>query len=265
MLLAFGGIGIVGYALSSVIAFAVGGELRTEWRKWKMQKAVDALSRHYVLCGWNSVAAHIANELASTGRSFVVLGWKKDVHPIPPANTLWVEGDPADDESLRSAGIERAAGLFAAEESDPVNIVICMTARQMNAALRIVALASDAKNEPKLRKAGADAVVSALRIGGLRMASEMIRPTVVGFLDSMLRDQRQSLRIEEIPVGRPFTNRPLSEIPWRNLNDVLLLAIQSGSDWKFHPPSDWMLAEQQRLVVMCTEDGRNRLEQILAK
>jgi voltage-gated potassium channel len=262
MVIAFCGIAVVGYALSTVTAFAVGGELRGEWRKWKMQKTIESLTGHYILCGWGAVAWHIADELQTTGRSCVVVAAREGLHggADPAATHLFIEGDPCDENILRQAGIERAAGLFAAIENDPVNIVICMTARQLNAGLRIVALAADPKNDTKFRKAGADAVVNAVRIGGLRMASEMVRPTAVSFLDIMLRDRSTGLRIEEASVGKGAAGRRIGDLPWREWTELLLVAVRVGDEWKFNPPADWVLQEGQRLIVMGTPESRDRLQ-----
>lgn len=265
MIIAFGGIAVVGYALSSVTAFAVGGELRCEWRRWKMQKAIQALSGHYIICGWSAVAEHIAEELRSTGRNYVAVATRADSPEATeqPDHHLRVEGDPCDEDVLRQAGIERAAGIFAVTENDPVNIVICMTARQQNARLRIVSLAADPKNEAKLRKAGADAVVNAVRIGGLRMASEMVRPTAVSFLDIMLRDREKGLRIEEARVGKKAAGRRVGDLAWSDWPELLLVAVRAGDEWKFNPPSDWKLQEGQSLIVMGRPDLRQRLQEVV--
>lgn len=262
MVIAFCGIAVVGYALSSVTAFAVGGELRNEWRRWIMQKKLQSLSGHYIVCGWNALADYIVEELCATGRRTVVVSLKTpDSDTIESDAVYFVNGDPCDEDVIRQAGAEHAEGVFAADENDPFNIVICMTARQLNPALRIVALASDANNEPKLRKAGADAVVSALKIGGLRMASEMVRPAAVSFLDVMLRDREQGLRIEEVAVGKKGEGRPLGDFRSSEWADTLVVAVRDGAEWVFNPPPSFALRTGQRVVIMANPQARQRLQE----
>ena len=101
---------------------------------------------------------------------------------------------------LLAAGVERAAGIVACTDNDKENVVITLSARQLNPTIRIVSRITDIDSEDKIRRVGADAVVSPTYIGGLRLASELIRPTVVNFLDVMLRDRDANLRIDEITI-----------------------------------------------------------------
>ena len=266
MFVAFGGIGIIGYALSSVTAFAVSGELRSEWRRWKMDRVIEELSGHYIICGWSRVAGQIAQELLATQRAVVMFG-PKIMDALREHDRLaavpYVDAELGDDESLKLAGIERAAGVFAAADDDPLNIVTCMTARQLNPQLRIVAATSDPRHADKMKKAGANAVVNAFMIGGLRMASEMVRPAAVSFLDTMLREQQQRLRIEEIPLNARFENRPVGDLNLNACPDSLLVAVRKGSEWKFNPAPDWKLEAGNILIFMTTPGGRERLEKAL--
>ncbi len=205
---AFLGVSFFAYAVSNITFFATDERLRAHWRRRRMENAIRDWTGHYVIGGWNAVAAQIAAELNATGRRWVAVapapepGTERRPAPAPGARIL--DGDPADDDALRTAGMARAAGFFAAAEEDTANIVACLAARAANPAARIVAAARDPRNGEKLRKAGADAVVSATTIGALRMASEMVRPAVVSFLDTMLRGSDPALRVEELtPAARP--------------------------------------------------------------
>ncbi len=262
MFIAFGGIGLIGYALSSVTAFAVGGELRSEWRRWQMDRAIEQLSGQYIICGWSRVAGQIAAELLATGRSLVVVcpNASEAVRDIPDGDRIpHLSGELGDDELLKRAGIERAAGVFAAADDDPLNIVVCMTARQLNPRLRIVAAAADPRHGDKMKKAGADAVINAFTIGGLRMASEMIRPAAVSFLDIMLRDREKGLRIEEVPLAGSLEGRTVADLKLSAYPESLLVAVRMGQDWKFNPSPDFGLEKGSILIFMTTPAGRERL------
>jgi voltage-gated potassium channel len=166
-----------------------------------------------------------------------------------------VEADATDDEALDAAGCGRAFGLVAALPNDKDNLYLTVAARQHNARVRLVARNAAVRSEDKLRKAGADAAVTTSRIGGLRLASEMIRPTVVSFLDRMLRD-KSARRVEEIavPAGSPYAGRTLAESELRKIGNVLVLAVEKDGDTLYDPLPDTRLEGGMTLVVMGAEE-----------
>jgi len=190
------------YGISTITAFFVEGEVFGVLRRKRMQKKIDALNEHYIVCGASEVAVHIISELKKTCRSFVII--ENDEDKIKQLNAadeiLFINGEPSDDHSLIKAGIMRAKGIVCALPSDKDNLFVVITARSLNSDIRIVTRVIDGTSEAKLRRAGADAIVSTYAIGGLRMASELIRPTVVSYLDIMLRGNGQALRVEEIEL-----------------------------------------------------------------
>ena len=223
-----------------------------------MEKAVASLSGHYIVCGLGVVAQQIIQELAQTKRQFVVVVKDATQHKGKDhAHLLIMEGDPTDADVLVAAGAGAAAGVFAVMDDDNENVIIALTARQMNASLRIVTQCLEPKNGTKMKAAGASATVSPTYIGGLRMASEMIRPTVVSFLDMMLRDKDLSLRVEEIPA--PCPGKTIRDLGLGDFPNSLLLAIRGSGGWKFNPPADHRLDKDSVLVVMTTPDERERV------
>lgn len=148
----------------------------------------------------------------------------------------------------------RAAGVVAALESDRENVLVTLTAKQTNPILRVVSMVLEPRNEAKLRRAGADAVVIVSRIGGLRLASEMIRPTVATFLDQMLRDRDRNLRIEEIQIGPGSSaiGQTIASLKINEIAGLLLLALvePDGSTYQFKPEGRLVLKERQTLIVM---------------
>ena len=175
---------------------------------------------------------------------------------------LFVEGDATDSDTLQKAGIQDAVGLFAVTGDDNQNLVISLTAKQTNPKIRVIARCNDVKNLDKIKKAGADAVVSPSYIGGLRIASEMIRPTAVSFIDVMLRDREKNLRIEEVVVPPSFEGKPLGALNLRAFPSILLLAIKTNGDWLYNPPRNHILTRGNTLIVMITTDDRLRIERL---
>lgn len=257
MVLLLFGMGILVYFASTVTAFFVEGQLeQVFWRK-RMKKAISELREHFIVCGDRLVAAHVIDELRRVHRPVVAVVPVGSTPPpvTEPGELPYIEGDPADEDVLKEAGIMRAAGVVAAMESDRENVLVTLTARQTNPIMRIVSMLMEGRNDAKLRRAGADAVVSPSGIGGLRMASEMIRPKVVTFLDSMLRDRDRNLRIEEITIGRGShaIGKPLSALDVNATPGLLLLAlVEPGDGGKRHfkPEPSLVVAEGATMIVM---------------
>lgn len=267
MFVALSGIGIITYALTSFTALAVDGELQARWRRRRMLKSIREMSGHYVLCGWSGIAREVVRELGATGRQVVVIAPKASVVQEESGidRLCLLEGDVTSDELLEEAGIARAAGVFAATDDDHTNIIICLSAYRLNAQARIVSACHLPENAVKMRKAGANSTVSVVAIGGLRMASEMVRPAVVSFLDTMLRARGESpLRVEEVAVPAALAGRPLSSIAIAGLPRTLLMAVRHGDDWVFKPPADRPLANGDVLVVMTSPEERDALTRLLA-
>lgn len=258
----FFGVGTAAYLISMATSLAMDTGVRAVWRKRRMEKILAALKGHYIVCGWSGISTHIALELSKTHRPYVVIA-PENKAPLLPDGTpppLLLLGDPSDDDFLQRAGIARAEGVFATDADDQTNVVICVSARRLNATARIVAAVSDPRNTPKMRNAGANATVSPTAIGGLRMASEMVRPSVVTFLDTMLRDPTQQYRIEEVPVGAAAAGKSLQALNINVVGQSLLMALNRGGAWVFHPNMSDQVQKGDILVIMATSGMREKLE-----
>ena len=165
-----------------------------------------------------------------------------------------LQGDCSDDETLTRAGVQRAAGIVICTDDDKVGLVTTVLARQMNPKIRIVVRATTERAASRLRQAGADGVVAPAQIGGMRLASELVRPAVVGFLDQMLRDTNRNLRIEEVDVasGSALIGKVVSTLHLHDYGSgLLLLAIrQATGEYVFNPPAETRVSAGSRLIVM---------------
>ena len=264
MVIATVGIATVTYATSKLTAFIVEGDLNEALRRRRMQDRIDKLKNHYIICGIGRVGANVAHELHVTDRAFVAV---EDAQPAIDAfhekypKTLTLHGDSSDDDLLRRAGIERAAGLFAVTGDDGKNLLITLSAKQLNPGLRVVARCHEVRNIEKLKRVGADAIVSPDFTGGMRIASSMVRPGVVNFLDEMLRSDNR-LRVEEVRIPPGFVSRALGEL-LTDSRDYILLAARIEDRWQFNPPPEFMLRPGTTLVVMVNPEGRGRLETLV--
>jgi voltage-gated potassium channel len=166
---------------------------------------------------------------------------------------LYIQGDATDDDNLLTAGIEVADGIVSALPSDKDNLYVTMSARMLNRKIRIIARMIDQKLEAKLRKAGANRVVSPNAIGALRMASELIRPAAVDFLDSMLRSRRGNLRIHQLTIssGSTIVDKSLAEADLVTRYGLLVLGARSTTgEVEFNPSPRQQLSAGTTLIVM---------------
>ena len=255
MLLITFGMGIILYSISTLTAMLIEGELTGMLRRRKMENKIKALSGHYIVCGGGETGFPLAVELVTSKASVVLIDQERDV--IEGARQIkglyHVHGDATDDKNLIAAGIERATGITICLPSDNDNLYITMTARMLNPTARIISRMTNSRLKPKLLKAGATSVVSPNAIGALRMASEMIRPAAVEFMDNMLRSERGELRIHQIAVtdNSPLAGKTIMKSGLRDQFNLLLLGVRRQNDeFEFRPPSSFVLEAGMTLIVM---------------
>ena len=264
MVIAVLGIATMGYMVSKLTVFIVEGKFDEVLRRRKMQEQIDKMNGHYIVCGVGRVGTNVAHELAGTERPFVAVDDAaqaielfRDRYPhVPP-----LHGDSSDDEILERAGVRRAAGVFAVTGDDGKNLLITLASKHLNPQVRVVARCHEVRNIEKLRRVGADDIVSPDFTGALRIASSMLRPTVVSFLDEMLRSD-DKLRVEDVAVSPSFVPRNLAEILPAS-REFMVLAVRMADSWQFNPPPDFTLRPANTLVVMATPEGRRLIEQAL--
>lgn len=224
---------------------------------------------HYIVCGVGRVGSNVARELIATGNTFVTIDNSVSaieqfrLHGdanIEKMHTL--TADATEDDTLVGAGIATARGVFAVTGDDSKNMLIALTARQLNSGIRIVARVHDVRNVAKCRRAGADEIVSPDFTGGLRIASAMLRPHAAKFMDQMLR-RSDALRVEEVQVPAHFRPRPLGELDLRATN-YIIVATRGKGDWEFNPPPENDLVAGDVLIAIATTTGKQELQQTLA-
>ncbi|PYY10501.1 MAG: hypothetical protein DMG61_21555 [Acidobacteria bacterium] len=215
------GVMIMLYVFSVVTAFLVEGEITSIFWRRRMLKRISDLKDHYIVCGLGDTGRHAVEELARTHAPFVVIDYRE---------MLYVVGDATDADMLDKLGIDRAKGMITTLASDKENLIITVLARQKSPNLRIVARCIDQKFAERLTKAGADSTVSPNQIGGMRIASEVLRPHVVNFLDLMLKDKSRTLRIEEIeiPENSTWIGKRVADLRLRGTYNLLPLAIKDA-------------------------------------
>jgi voltage-gated potassium channel len=257
VVLLFFGAGTVVYAISVVTAFVVEGDLTQGFRRRRMRLAIKDMEDHYIVCGVGATGIAVLRELMKSERSVVAIEHNEErvkrlEAEFPDVPIL--REDFTDDQVLLQAGVQRAAGVVVCTTIDKDSLVTTVTARQLAPAIRVIARAGQERSIARLRQAGADGVVSPALIGGVRMASELVRPSVVSFLDMMLRDTDKNLRIEEVsvPAHSPFVGRTLADLDLHARTNALILAVHEpgGQGYIYNPPDDERLMAGATLIVM---------------
>ncbi|HEY5900698.1 MAG TPA: potassium channel protein [Burkholderiales bacterium] len=259
------GIATVGYVMARATAFIVESDIDQLLRRRRMLDKIQKLSGHYVVCGIGRVGSNVLRELIATGRQSVVIEPEQSaLDAMLEANPkqLFLHGDGGDDDLLRAAGVERAAGVFAVSGDDNKNLVITLSAKQLNPRARVVARCHDVRFVDKIRRVGADDIVSPDYTGALRIASSMLRPAVVSFLDEMLRSDK-GLRVEEIAVPASAAERRVAEVAPPD-PDYVVLALRREGRWEFNPRTDSWAMPGTTIIVMATPEGRSKLERLVS-
>jgi voltage-gated potassium channel len=260
------GAGNLSMLFSIVTVALLETDLNGNLQRKRMDKVIRSLKGHYLLCGFGRVGRNVAGELEATNRHFVAIDEEinrlleyKERFP----GLLYLHGDASDDEILLRANLEHARGVFAVTGDDSRNLMIVITAKQLKPEVRVVARCQEVRNIEKMRKAGADEIVSPNFTGGMRIASAMIRPHVVSFLDEMLKSEK-NLRVEEIPVPAAFIPKPLGDIRLRSADYVLIAIRERNGQWHFNPDKEYLIKPGYVLIAMASPAGRMELEGALA-
>lgn len=267
IIMIFLGVGIVGYAFTTVVAMFVEGKVKDFWKGSKMEKKIASLDDHYIICGSGELAEVIINNFIDQNLNFVVITDKReDLDDYSHHDILVVEGMSTEEAVLEHAGIERAKGLVSTLDSEVDNIVTVLTARNLNKNIYIIANAITKSGSEKLMKVGANKTLSAVEISGKRMASLMTKPNIISFLDVVTRIGDVELDLEEVVVksGSYLENKNLIEAQIPNKTGLIVLAIKTIEDNKmiFNPPVNYTFRIGDVLIVLGREDQVDKLKHL---
>ena len=251
------GYALLVYFVSILSELLVTGEFKRYVRTRRRKKIMKDLKNHYILCGYGEMGKHVAEEILTTYHSLVIIDLKPQIidlaaEQLGPQIPVII-GDASEEEVLKEAGIDSAAGMILALPQDKDNLFVLVTARSLNGSIRVATKCVIEKNATKLYKAGAWKVISPAAIGGMRLASEVLRPTVTTFLDTMLRDKEKNLRIDEIEVTKNMDcmGKSLEESDFRNKTRVLIMAVAFlDGRFEYNPSASLVLPLGSKLIVL---------------
>jgi voltage-gated potassium channel len=264
MLLILFGVGTTLYAFSVLIETLIEGQLQDLLGRRRMQRTIEGLRDHVVICGWGRVGRTIAADLAEAGRPVVVVDTSAERLATSPHPSI--VGDATEDAVLRQAGIDRAVALVAAVDSDAANLFVTINARAMNPSLFIVSRVRSESNEEKLRRVGADRVVNPQSIGGTRMAAFVLQPNVAEFVDVVMHERNLEFRLEEVrvPEGSTLDGVSLREAHLRDRTGAMVLAVRDDAGaFTTNPVPETPVRAGQVLIAIGTPAQLCALEELV--
>lgn len=249
------GVGTALYTFSAVLEVLIDGHMRDLVRRRRMERDIDRMHGHVIVCGWGRVGREVARFLANGNTDLVVID--RDPERLRGVPYAFVCGDVADDETLLGAGLDRAAALVAALDTDADNLYVTVAAKSMRPGIQIIARARNESSESKLVRAGADRVVNPQQLGGDRMASFVTQPHVVDFVDVVMHDGSLKFRLEEVTLSADsaLAGKTLRSAHLRDRTGALVLAIRRP-DGRFitNPsPEDTIEAEDVLISIGTAE------------
>ena len=267
MLLIVTGVGSFAYLVSTFTQVLVEGRLQQFIGRRRMQKIIDGLSDHVIICGYGRIGAVVARELMAENMPAVVIENNPEVErQLEEQGVPYVAGDATADEVLLAAGLLRAKTLVAALSQEAANVYVTLTARQLNPGIRIVARADAQGHIQRLQRAGADQVLVPHLYGGVRMAQSVLRPTVTSFLELAVRGRDIDLQMEELQVTETsaIVGKNLIESQIRPRFNIIVIAIKKASgDMIFNPQPQAVLEAGDTMILVGKNEGLDGLRDIL--
>ncbi|MDY6791916.1 MAG: NAD-binding protein [Thermodesulfobacteriota bacterium] len=267
IVLVFSGVGFSLYIAAAVVQFMVEGRIRIILGRRRLEKKIDRMKNHYIVCGYGRIGRVLCRNLKRKPLDLVVIEKNPELIPVMDADgVLYISGDAADEENLIRAGIKRAKGLVAVLASDADNVFLVLTARQLDPDLLIMARASQEESKSKLRAAGANTVESPYDMGAASMAHRIIRPTVTSFLALAFAHKRKDIQMEEIPVSASsdLINVMLKDTGIRQKFNLIIIAIKKpDNSMHFNPSFEATIEMGDTVIAVGEEKNLQKLEHIL--
>ena len=245
----------VGYALKVITEYLISKNNISELKQKKMQKTIDNLSGHIIICGYGRNGKQAAKKLKAHNHNFVVIEKSEQIiQKIKGDNLNCIFGDANEDNILINAGIDRASCLISALPNDSENVFVVLSARQINPNIRIISRASDETSYSKLKLAGANNVILPGQIGGNHMASLVVVPDLLEFVDNLSIIGNQNINIEEIPVEKLYdvsNVKTILELDLRKKTGCNVIGYKdSNGEYHINPDANQKLIPGSKIIVL---------------
>jgi len=250
------------YSISIITEYLMDKNSFEEFKNRKMKKKIDKLSNHIIICGFGRNGKQAAQKLSSYKRPFVVIEKDKDLIEKFDDDILFVHGNANEDEVLLESGIEKAHSVIVALPNDADNLFVVLSARQINKKIGIISRASQEASYKKLKLAGADNVIMPDKIGGDHMASLVVMPDLVEFLDNLSIIDENKVNVEEVAIEALTSNpgsQTIKDLDFRNKTGCSIIGYKTPErEYIINPEASTVLMPKSKIIVL------GRPEQILA-
>lgn len=259
------GVGTVLYVLTGLALDLFSGEYFKEYKQIQINKKMKSLENHFIICGFGRNGRQAARKLQLHRRPFVMIDKNSDQRKFDTEfseNAIFLQGNAIEDEVLKKAGVEKAAGIIAALPSDADNLFIVVTARQINKSLKIISRASNSNTVTKLKSAGADNVIMPDKIGGEHMASLLLTPDLVEFMDHIALEGTKNINLLEIYTNRidsSFLGKNIADLEIKNQSGCKVIGYKKQDNTYIINPNDQKTIEPNSCIIVL-----GKPEQIMA-
>ena len=261
--------GTFAYAISAITSYVIGGFYRNYFRAFKVGKEVEKLTNHVIVCGYGRVGEMVSSELKDHQQAFVVLEKSEDRYHRVLEASKWmvIKGDATRDENLIKAGVMEAKALITTLPDDAENLYVVLSARELNKNLKIISRASKSSSVKKLKIAGADNVIMPDTVGGVHMASLVVTPDVVEFLDHISIQGSGDINLEEVTfkdLPEDFKYQTLGELEVRNRIGVNIIGYKTDAgEYIINPGPETRLVPNSKLFVLGNRQQIRLLNRVL--
>ncbi|WP_397363406.1 potassium channel family protein [Olleya sp. R77988] len=261
---------IVGYALTIITEFILSRSNLEELKQKKMQKKIDALKNHIIICGYGRNGKQAATKLLAHDKPFVIIERDKEIiEKFENENTPFVYGNANEDEVLMQAGIDRANTLISALPNDADNLFVVLSARQIKKDLKIISRASQETSYQKLKLAGANNVILPDRIGGDHMASLVVVPDLIEFIDNLAIVGENNINIEEVQVEKLYDPntvvKTIKDLDLRHKTGCTVIGFKNGNgEYIVNPEAELKLVPNSKVIVLGRPEQIQKLNAVFS-
>ncbi len=260
-------VGTIGYLASNVIRFFSESNINEAWRRNKMDKQIAQMTNHIIICGAGETGIHIVKQFKKRQIEFVVIDLDQDAtETLKEMNVPHLYDDATKEEVLVAAGVKQARGLISTLAKDADNVFVVLTARELNPGLHIVARSHEEQSHKKLKIAGANNTVSPNEMGGRKMASMMLKPTLSHFMDHIIDTKDMSIDMEEVTIHElsELCKKTLREAKISEKTGLIVLAIRRDDveTFIFNPNAEEKLRPDDKMIVVGEKEQINKLKEL---
>lgn len=256
-----------GYAVSSFSEYLISGQFFHQLKQRKVKQEIEKLSNHTIVCGYGRNGKQAVSTLKSYGRNIVVIEQDEEhIKELEADRFLVIEGDATSDETLLKAGVKNASSLITALPSDADNLFVVLTAKQLNGSCKIISRASNESSNKKLKFAGADNVIMPDKLGGGHMASLVVTPDVIEFVDRLTFDGETNTNLREIAINdlpKEYINKTILDLDLRKKTGCTAIGFKkSNGDYLINPDASTVLEKDTFLILLGRKEQINKLKEL---